>query len=52
LLCLVVIAGRRYIVLKMEQWPESGEEVKKDSRQYPEGPNEAAVPSCRVHMGC
>ncbi|RFU31552.1 hypothetical protein B7463_g4757, partial [Scytalidium lignicola] len=30
LLCLVAIAGRRYIVLKMEQWPESGEEVQKD----------------------
>jgi hypothetical protein len=52
LLCLVAIAGRRYIVLKMEQWPESGEEVKKGSRQYPESPNETAVPSCRVHMGC
>jgi hypothetical protein len=27
LLCLVAIAGRRYIVLMMEQWPESGEKL-------------------------
>jgi hypothetical protein len=30
LLCLVAIAGRRYIMLKMEQWPESAKEVKED----------------------
>ncbi|KAG9238391.1 hypothetical protein BJ875DRAFT_437469 [Amylocarpus encephaloides] len=38
LLCLVAIAGRRYIVLKMEQWPESREEVKKASRQVSRKP--------------
>lgn len=32
LLCLVAIAGRRYIGLRMEQWPESGEKSEKDSK--------------------